>query len=418
MGIRHKYYPWVIMLVCCVYAGATIGIGTNCGSIFMPVMAEEFGVGLGVVSSQMTLMCVAMALGSLWVGRVINKIDIRRLMTLSALLTGIGFISQSFVQNLWQYYLTGILLGFGVSMGSFMTITVIMNNWFEKNRGAVIGVTLSISSVVGIVMNPVLNTIIENQGWRIAVALKGGLLLVTIPLVWLFIRMHPQEKGSAAWGAEEIAPDTSVENASAASLAPEEPKTFRLAPLLMMVVFAFVFTICMNHSGHLQNIAASAGFSSNIGAMMVSAYLAGEFIGKLCIGWLNDKYGINRAVFAVVAIGMLGIVGLFFVERLGPNFGLLCGLLFGPMTATTSVGFTLIANNTFGPELYPRYYPYMSIASTVAFSIGSPVIGFMYDFTGTWGLSYVMVLGGLVLALVLLTVSTKMMAGEVQKTAV
>jgi len=415
MGIKNKYYPWVIMLVCCVYAGATIGIGTNCGSIFMPVMAEEFGVGLGTIASQMTIMCVAMAAGSLWVGRVINKIDIRRLMTLSALLTGIGFISQSFVQNLWQYYLTGILLGFGVSMGSFLTITVIMNNWFVKNRGAVIGVTLSISSVVGIVMNPVLNTIIENQGWRIAVALKGGLLLVTIPLVWLFIRMHPHEKGSVAWGAEETDAHTEEENTSGNSVSNAQEKSFHLTPLMMMVAFVFIYTICMNHSGHLQNIAASAGFSSNIGAMMVSAYLAGEFIGKLCIGWLNDKYGINRAVLAVVSIGMLGIVGLFFVEQLGPNFGLLCGLLFGPMTATTSVGFTLIANNTFGPELYPRYYPYMSIASTVAFSVGSPIIGFMYDFTGTWGLSYVIVLGGLALALVLLTVSTKMMTGEVSK---
>lgn len=413
---KKKYYPWVIMLVCCVYAGATIGIGTNCGSIFMPVMAEEFGVGLGVVSSQMTVMCIAMSIGSLWVGRVINRIDIRKLMTLSAFLTGISFIAQGFVQNLWQYYLTGILLGFGVSMGSFMTITVIMNNWFVKNRGAVIGVTLSVSSVVGIVMNPLLNSIIESQGWRIAVALKGGLLLLTIPLVWLFIRMYPHQKGSVAWGAEEISAETAPEDrVSDASSGAEEYKTFRLAPLLMMIIFVFIYTVCMNHSGHLQNIAASAGFSSNIGAMMVSAYLAGEFIGKLCIGWLNDKYGINRAVLMVVLIGMLGIVGLFFVEQLGPHFGLLCGLLFGPMTATTSVGFTLIANNTFGPELYPRYYPYMSIASTVAFSVGAPIIGFMYDFTGTWSLSYGIVLGGLALALVLLDVSTRMMAGEARK---
>lgn len=417
MSTYKKNYPWVVMLVCCIYAGATIGIGTNCGGIFMPVMAEEFGVGLGVIASQMTLMSVAMAVGAIWVGRVINRMDIRVLMTLSAALIGLGFISQSFVRDLWQYYLTGILLGFGFSMGSFMTITVIMNNWFVKNRGAVIGVTLSVSSVVGIIMNPLLNSMIESRGWRLAVALKGGLLLLTIPLVWLFIRMHPREKGTVPWGAEDEEPEEKIGEASAAPAPSDPPRHFRPAPVLMMVVFAFVFTICMNHSGHLQNIAASAGFSSNIGAMMVSAYLAGEFAGKLCIGWLNDKYGINRAVFLVVAVGMLGIAGLFFVEELGPNFGLLCALLFGPMTATTSVGFTLIANNTFGPELYPRYYPYMSIASTVAFSIGSPIIGFMYDLSGTWALSYGIVLGGLVLALALLKLSTGMMAGEIKKQA-
>jgi len=99
---------------------------------------------------------------------------------------------------------------------------------------------------------------------------------------------------------------------------------------------------------------------------------------------------------------------------MGPQFGLLCALLFGPMTATTSVGYTLIANNTFGAKLYPRYYPYMSMASTVAFSVGSPLLGFMYDFTGTWRTAYIMVLCGLAISLVLLTVSTKMMAKERQ----
>jgi len=54
------------------------------------------------------------------------------------------------------------------------------------------------------------------------------------------------------------------------------------------------------------------------------------------------------------------------------------------------------------------------MASTVAFSVGSPLLGFMYDFTGTWRTAYIMVLCGLAISLVLLTVSTKMMAKERQ----
>ena len=84
-------------------------------------------------------------------------------------------------------------------MGSFMTITVIINNWFEKNRGLVTGITMSVSSLVGIIMNPVLNWVIENASWRVGCGLKGGIVLCTIPLVWLFIRLYPHEKGAAAW---------------------------------------------------------------------------------------------------------------------------------------------------------------------------------------------------------------------------
>ena len=410
---KQKYYPWVIMVACCLYMGASIGIGTNCGSIFMPVLAEEFGVGLGAIATQSTIMCIAMAATAPWVGRQIGKMDIRVMMTISALLSGGAFLAQGMVRNLWQYYLTAPFLGLGVGMGSFMTITVIINNWFEKNKGLVIGVTLSVSSVVGIVMNPILNRIIEEQSWRMANSLKGAIVLCTIPLVWAFIRLHPHEKGAVAWGAgengqpHEDAPARKEEKADVSTR-----EIFSSIPFLMMVVFSFLFAVCMSPSGHLQNIALSSGFTSSVGAMMVSAYMTGEFVGKLGLGWLNDKYGINRAVLLVTSIGMVGIVGLFFVGSMGPTFGLLCALLFGPMTATTSVGYTLIANNTFGAKLYPRYYPYMSMASTVAFSVGSPLLGYMYDFTGTWSAAYVMVLCGLAISLVLLTVSTKMMAKE------
>ncbi len=410
---KQKYYPWVIMVACCLYMGASIGIGTNCGSIFMPVLAKEFGVGLGTIATQSTIMCIAMAATAPWVGRQIGRMDIRVMMTISALLSGGAFLAQSMVRNLWQYYLTAPFLGLGVGMGSFMTITVIINNWFEKNRGLVTGITMSVSSLVGIIMNPVLNRVIENASWRVGCGLKGGIVLCTIPLVWLFIRLYPHEKGAVAWGAGEGA---QVQDAGAArKQAPAEITTreiFRSVPFLMMVVFSFLFAVCMSPSGHLQNIALSSGFTSAAGAMMVSAYMAGEFVGKLGLGFLNDKYGINRAVYMVTALGMVGIAGLFFVGGMGPGFGLLCALCFGPMTATTSVGYTLIANNTFGPRLYPRYYPYMSMASTVAFSVGSPLLGYIFDFTGSWSAAYVMVLGGLGISLVLLTVSTKMMAKE------
>ncbi|MBQ5814196.1 MAG: MFS transporter [Clostridia bacterium] len=411
---RQKYYPWVIMVSCCIFMGATIGIGTNCGSIFMPVLAEAFDVGLGTIATQSTIMCIAMAGSAPWVGRQLGKVDVRKMMTASAILTGTGFLLQGVVQNVWQYYLTGILLGFGIGMGSFMTITMIINNWFQKNRGVVIGITLSVSSVVGIIMNPVLNSIIDSHGWRVAASLKGVLVLVTLPLVWLFIRMRPEEKGCVAWGAGEVA-DIHEEKAEADrrkadSLTARE--IFSSVPFLMMVIFSFLFAVCMCPSGHLQNIAISNGFTSAVGAMMVSAYMTGEFVGKLGLGWLNDKYGINRAVFMVTSIGMIGVLGLFFVGELGPTFGLICGLLFGPMTATTSVGYTLIANNTFGPSLYPRYYPYMSMASTIAFSVGSPMMGFLFDFTGSWNAAYCFVLCGLAVSMFLLNVSTKMMAKE------
>jgi len=140
----------------------------------------------------------------------------------------------------------------------------------------------------------------------------------------------------------------------------------------------------------------------------VSAYMIGEFAGKLGLGWLGDKYGIDRAVTWVTLFGMVGLAGLFFAARFGPVYALGCALLFGPMTATGSVGLTMLINNTFGETLYPRYYPYMSIASTVAFAVGAPILGFMYDFLGSWEITFAAALIGLGASLILLKSAKKL----------
>ena len=407
MKSKSKYYPWVIMVACCVYVGALIGVGTNCSAIFLPVMAKHFGTGLGAVTSVMTVMSAAMAVCSPWVGKIIYKTDIRLLMTGAAVLVGGGYLLQGAANNLFVLYVTGAMLGVGLSMGSFLTVTVLLNNWFTKNRGMVFGITMSVSSVAGILLNPILNQIIENQSWRIATYLKGGLILLTLPLIWLVIRMHPADIGCTPWGGEmQEAAEIKEKQTKASNITTKE--IFSSLPFIMMLLFTLLYTLGLSHMSHMQSIAGSFGFSSSVGAMMVSAYMVGEFAGKLGLGWLGDKYGIDRAVTWVTLFGMFGLFGLFFAAKFGPIYALVCALIFGPMTATGSVGLTMLVSNTFGEALYPRYYPYMSIASTVAYAVGAPILGFMYDFLGSWEITFAAALIGLGTALILLKNAKKL----------
>ena len=109
-------------------------------------------------------------------------------------------------------------------------------------------------------------------------------------------------------------------------------------------------------------------------------------------------------------MGLLGIAGVIGLMCLAPGQRLLplvCAYAYGPMTAVGSVGYTLIVKDTVGAGLYPKCYPYINIASTVSFSIGFPVIGFIYDITGSYRLSFISTLIGLSVSMVLLKLTLK-----------
>lgn len=407
MTTRQKYYPWVIMAACCFFIGVGMGIGTNCNGIFMQPVADSLGVGRGDVSAFVTVMGIAGAATAPFVGSLINKIDIRKLLTMSVMASGLGFMALSLIDSLWQYCLIGAVIGVGVGLGSFMTVTVILNNWFVKNVGLVIGITLSSSSLVGIVMNPVLNNVIQSYGWRSAYRLMGALMLCALPIIWGLIRMHPSQKGSQPWGADDI---KSQEQGLADGGTEKIPAKGLLAsaPFLMMIAFAFICSFFVNHTGHLQGIATAAGFSAGIGASMISMAQAGEFTGKLAIGYLSDRFGVLKAFYVVAMLGACGIVGMMFLSPSAPLLALACAFAYGPMTAVGSVGYSLIVKNMFGTKLYPRCYPYISITSTISFSVGFPVIGYIYDATGSYVPSLIMTLSGLALAVAVLTAGMKM----------
>lgn len=408
MTVRQKYYPWAVMAACCLFLAAVMGVGTNCNGIFMQPVSRALGVGVGSVSTFITVMGIACAAAAPIVGNIINKVDVRLIMTASSVIAGTAYLFLSRVQNITQYRLAGALVGLGVGFGSFLTVTVILNNWFVKNNGFVIGLTMSASSLAGIVMNPVLGAVIESFGWRKAYLLMGVIIFATLPIIWIFIRTYPSQKNSAPWG-EEPGADLGRPSEGGESLTglPPASDVLRSKSFILVMLFAFVSSFFINHMSHMAGIAEASGLSAATGAVMISCALAGEFTGKLAIGWLSDRFGVLRAVYITGGLGVVSLIGLLCIKQGGTALGLISAYAYGPMTAIGSVGYSLIVKYITGVRLYPRCYPWVSIISTVSFSIGFPVIGYIYDAAGSYAPSFYATLAGLAVSAVLLTTAIR-----------
>ncbi len=354
------------------------GIIPNCTGIFFEPVANSLQVGRGDISFYFTIFGLAGALCAPFAGYIIHKINIKFLLSFGILLDVIAIWLMSLYHNIWQFYLSGFLLGCGYSISSQMAVSVLINNWFHKRHGLAMGITMSCSSISAIVMNPVLNSVITTTGWRAAYRLEAlVILLLALPGVLFVIRMYPSDIGLAPYGG-------TMDMYQPAALPKSKNAPLRKIPalsraFLLVLTFAFLYSISMSFLNHLSGHATSVGLTSAMGATMISVAMAGAFAGKLCMGGLSDHIGVMKTFSLFIGAGIIGLLGFLAIGTAGKYLSILFALLYGLMYACLLVGMPLLVRSIFGDTQFSIYYSYIGIACSIGYAMGFPLVGYTYD---------------------------------------
>ncbi|MEZ4623129.1 MAG: MFS transporter [Caldilineaceae bacterium] len=124
-------------------------------------------------------------------------------MTAIALLFAVACIYMGYVQN-------ALMLGIGfvlirmLGQGSLgMVSTNVINQWWVRHRGPVLGLSGTMMALIGVGGAPnLINWLIPQVGWRTTYMILGAvLLLIMAPLAWIFTRNRPEDHGLLPDGA-------------------------------------------------------------------------------------------------------------------------------------------------------------------------------------------------------------------------
>lgn len=100
-----------------------------------------------------------------------------------------------------QFYLVGALQGFFAMGACTIPVTVLITNWFEKNRGLMISIAMMGISLGGTFLSPFLSWTIGMFGWRRAYFILGAVsLCVLIPISAFIVRRSPEDVGLFPYG--------------------------------------------------------------------------------------------------------------------------------------------------------------------------------------------------------------------------
>jgi sugar phosphate permease len=385
------FYGWWIVIASLGLMLVMAGTGFySFGVIFKPLMSD-FGWSRGVVSLAQSVYMLTAAVSGLFVGKLLERYSVRRVVFLGALLGGSCWFLLSLTQSLWQFYTLHFFLGVGFGGAGLVPVAVLISNWFNKRRGMAMGVATVGIALGAMIIVPIVNVVLGSFGWRAAYIFMGSVVFaIDIPLALLVLKTSPEEMGMFPDGDESSGAFESAVLESQVTVASAVNQDQRRLPIwlrsLPLWLLSAGFTLAqigeMSILIHEVPFITDMGISAGTAAVALGSTGGMGGLGKIVFGWLTDRISTR---YVTLLCFLLQLVGLLILMRTNSMtmvwlFVVIFGFAMGgmPTLLPLAIG-DLFARVSFGV-----IYGFVHFI-VIGFSIlGPPLAGFTFDLTGSY----------------------------------
>jgi MFS family permease len=358
-------FAWLMVAVCTAMVAMAFGaIGTV--AVFLEPLAAEFGWPRADVSAAYSVATVATGLGGIAMGHFADRMPVRRVALLGALVPGVAFVFLSALRTTRELYVLYALMGLA-GIGAIMApLNSLASLWLARNPGLAIGI-VSAGGAAGQGLVPYFaRYVIVTDGWRQAYLTLGLLFIgVMVPLA-LLLRNAPRAQAvrpSAAGG----------------------PSAIRLLALLS--VAAALCCICMaTPLVHVVTLGSDRGLAGRDAAGLLAVLMIAGMAGRVAFGRLADRAG-SLQTYIASSVGQTALAFLFPYATGGAQLYILSAL-FGLVFSGAMTSFLTCAR-----EYAPTGRTGLSIGVVMFFAwigmaLGAWQGGLFYDLCGDYFTSF------------------------------
>ena len=410
-----------IVVCCCLCCFIPAGMLMNTPGIFYPVISEDLGVQTAEISAWMAICLLSAAVFQPWLGNVVARFHMRTLM-LAGALTMVGvFLVFSAATQPWMFWAAATVTGFPFAACLSVGPATLINRWFNKHVGLLLGICAASSAFGGVVFMLVGQAIIESMGWRTAYLVYAAIIVVVcVPAVLLCIRDHPADCGLEPYGDPDAATEEAAGEQAPAPTAAYAADIERRAracmatpAFILLLVSGFLMNVVCQVNGYLPkyvywvNDQAALGLMPMAfvaGVVLSSLTQAGSATGKLILGAFSD-FSVAKALVLLCAGGAVGIACVWALPS--TVFIVVGGFVYGFFLAAVLVLIPMLVRDIFGGgDLYPVLYARVAIAPAIGGATANILWPYLADnlggFDAVFGLALVMIAAILASALVAL----------------
>ena len=371
-------------------------------SLFLNPLHAAFGWRRAAMDGTFATAAITVALVSPFIGMLLDRFPPRRIILPSILVFALALASLSRLRGgIGQFYLTFFVLGLVANGTAQFAYTRTILTWFQKHRGFALALILTGSGVGSMAIPPATQWMIGHHGWRSAYLLLGGIALLGLPLTALLVRNRPGPVLDP--GLSEIA-GVSVRAAFASAA--------------FWVLCGICVLTAFSENGLVTNLSAiltDHGVTPQSAALALSVRGGAGIVGRLCIGFLIDRFSPQRIQTIILGIAATGTLVLAFAAS--PAIALLGAALLGVGLGSEADVLPYLLAHYFGRKHFSVLYGLTWTAYAIGGATGPMFIGRLYDGAGTYHSRFIVYLAAVAFGAAAVSLLLRRTGGSTRRTS-
>jgi MFS family permease len=381
--------PLVIVVCGCLIGMLTFGPRSTFG-FFMQPMSREFSWGRDVFGLALAIQNLLWGMGQPFAGAIADRFGTLRVIAAGAVMYAAGLIVMRYASTPVSLDLSaGVLIGFGLSGCSFNLVLSAFGKLLPPEwRGVALGAGTAAGSFGQFVFAPFGVAMLDNFGWRPALIVFAGLMLLVVPL-------------SLALATPTISDSKAVATTDQQTFKHALAEAFghRSYVLLVLGFFTCGFQLAFI-TVHLPAYLVDRGVPVQTGGWVIAVIGLFNIVGSLSVGWLQSrlpKRYILSAIYFTRAMSIVAFITFPITTFSAIAFGVVTGLTWLSTIPPTSSLVALMFGTRWLATLYGFAFFSHQVGGFLGVLLGGIVFEKFGSYTPIWWLS---VLFGVLSALI------------------
>ncbi len=304
------YYGWYIVATAMFIAFVTTGARNSFG-IFVIPMSKEFDWNRTTISIAAAIGWLVNGVTQPFVGNLFDRFNGRKIILTSLIVVGLSTIALSLTFHfLFLVFIFGFVMSTAMSGASQGTLGPMLTKWFRRKRGTVLGLNVAGASLGGLILIPFGAYLLDLTDWRTTwIALGLIVLVLAVPLAFIFVRNNPAEMGLQPDGDPEPLQGAQRERRRGPFEVEHWKQSFQSPPMWQL---SAAYTVCGVTTGiistHFIPYAEDVGVSQTTAAVIFGYMMGLNVLGGIGAGMIADRFGRKNVLGTVYFVRGLAYV--------------------------------------------------------------------------------------------------------------
>ncbi|QWT55477.1 MFS transporter [Christensenella sp. MSJ-20] len=366
MEQKQSLYRYAVLAGSFFLMAVPFSIVNTIHSLFIVPVTEAMGISTGTFSLLFTIGSLTVAATSPFIGKLLDRVNVKLIMGAGALFTGLGFLGYGYAVALWQIYLLSAVIALGLTALTTIPISTLLTDWFPEKRGTAMGFAFSGAGTGTFLWMQMVSRMLSGRGYRYSYITLGIIILaVSLPIAILLMK---RRRGNLT--NSKLMPDRKGVRSIF-----QDQTFFRFSLGLLLLGLTIAGTQI-----HIQPYLSASGYPLSYNANVGSALAAFALMGSLVGGFLFDKLKSAKSVLILGGLAIISYVLLmvFHIPYVPFLFAGVYGLCLCMPSLLPSYG----VGELYGQEAYAQRLGMVNLVFTLGGAGGPLLSGVLADNLG------------------------------------